>query len=1199
MASLIHRALAALALILAFGVYTQAQTSTYHLHKENSSTSGLFQLKTANPDGTTLAIQSANLKNLAPGEYQIKAFDTQSGVPNVSGVIPAGSTITFTLWMKKSSSSGVIYPRAKLRLNNGAGTLICTTTGSSALTSTLTAYTLSGTTSASVVMTTSDRFYLWVGVNVATKATSNTYGVLNVEGTLNGNYDSRVVIPTAIPPPSITSLSTTSAPVGTAVTIAGSNFGATQGSSTITFNGVTASPSSWSATSIVAQVPASATTGPVVATVNGQSSNALTFTVTPKINSLSPTSGPVGTSVTITGTTFGATQGSSTVTFNGASTTPTSWSASSITTPVPSGASSGPVVVTVNGQASSGITFTVVTTGTVSGTVVNAEGTTPIAGATVKALQGTTTVTTVTTNGAGNYTLAELNAGTYTVEASAPGYGTKSRSLVTVTAGETTAVNLNLETIVSGPMSYIYDPLGRLVSTVGPTDTVIYSYDAVGNLLSISRQSSNQVSVINFTPAGGQIGSSVTIHGAGFSATASQNTVQFNGTVAAVTSATATRIVAVVPPGATTGPITVLSPNGSASSGTSFAVGEGSGAPAISSFSPTIGAPGDAITISGSNFQTIPMHNNVKFSNVRAQVTTAAPTSIVAKVSAIVSGKISVTTPYGSAIAGGDFFVPPPPRTAADVEYTARMTIGQSLTPVINTANKIAMVLFDGVAGQRISINLGPSTISYGYVDFYRPDGSALLQSQTLVSWANQKFIEPFLLPATGIYTIVVRGDGTTTGGTPISLYEVPPDLSGSITVGGAAQPVSNTTPGQNASLTFAGTQGQGISLVTTGSSITGSVTIKKPDGSDLASAFFNPPGLGPEAFIDKQTLPVTGTYTVLVNPGAAATGTTNVRLYDATDSIGPIVAGGSPVTVNMGTPGQNAQLTFEGSAGQRVSLNFSSAGIAYDVYLKKPDGTSIVQRFINSGWNGDFIDALTLDTTGPHTILIDPWGSYTGSVTVTLYNVPADVSASLTIGGAGTPIAIAAPGQNASFTFAGTAGQKVSLNITGVTVGFSTAYLRKPDGTDLAVANVSPPSGFVDTLTLPLSGTYSIFIDPAGNNTGNMTLTLYDASDVTSTIQVGGAPVTATVATPGQAILLTFDGLANQQLTVAWSNNTMGSLFFKLFRPDGTVHTSLSTGASNYAFGPPPLTIAGTYTIVIDPDLAGTGSITVSLTSP
>ena len=54
--------------VICLSVLVQAQTATYHLHKEASATSGLFQLKTAGPDGTSLAITSANLKNVVAGE---------------------------------------------------------------------------------------------------------------------------------------------------------------------------------------------------------------------------------------------------------------------------------------------------------------------------------------------------------------------------------------------------------------------------------------------------------------------------------------------------------------------------------------------------------------------------------------------------------------------------------------------------------------------------------------------------------------------------------------------------------------------------------------------------------------------------------------------------------------------------------------------------------------------------------------------------------------------------------------------------------------------------------------------------------------------------------------------------------------------------------------------------------------------------
>lgn len=115
--------------------------------------------------------------------------------------------------------------------------------------------------------------------------------------------------------PTISSLSVTSGTVGTSVTINGSNFGNSQGSSTVTFNGVIATPTSWSKTRIVTTVPTNATTGLVKVTVGGTSSNGVNFTVVPHINSLTPSSGHTGDVVTISGSGFGPVRYASTVTF--------------------------------------------------------------------------------------------------------------------------------------------------------------------------------------------------------------------------------------------------------------------------------------------------------------------------------------------------------------------------------------------------------------------------------------------------------------------------------------------------------------------------------------------------------------------------------------------------------------------------------------------------------------------------------------------------------------------------------------------------------------------------------------------------------------------------------------------------------------------------------------------------------------------
>jgi uncharacterized protein (TIGR03437 family) len=128
-------------------------------------------------------------------------------------------------------------------------------------------------------------------------------------------------------------------------------------------------------------------------------------------------------------------------------------------------------------------------------------------------------------------------------------------------------------------------------------DTAIYRYDAVGNILAIERPGANIVAISEFTPNSGTTGTAVTIYGTGFSTTPGQNTVTFNGVTASVTSATATQIVTTVPPGATTGPIDVTTPTGSATSTASFTVLANNGPPTITSFTPGTAAAGTALTV--------------------------------------------------------------------------------------------------------------------------------------------------------------------------------------------------------------------------------------------------------------------------------------------------------------------------------------------------------------------------------------------------------------------------------------------------------------------------------------------------------------------------------------------------------------------------------------------------------------------------
>lgn len=118
---------------------------------------------------------------------------------------------------------------------------------------------------------------------------------------------------------------------------------------------------------------------------------------------------------------------------------------------------------------------------------------------------------------------------------------------------------------------YVYDDNGRLHAVIAPNgEASIYEYDAAGNIAAIRRNSATTLEVLDFSPREGIPGTQVTIIGTGFSG--GVNTVTFNGATAQIVSTNAPLVVVTVPNNATTGPISVTTPQGMATTSQSFVV---------------------------------------------------------------------------------------------------------------------------------------------------------------------------------------------------------------------------------------------------------------------------------------------------------------------------------------------------------------------------------------------------------------------------------------------------------------------------------------------------------------------------------------------------------------------------------------------------------------------------------------------------
>ena len=432
-------------------------------------------------------------------------------------------------------------------------------------------------------------------------------------------------------------------------------------------------------------------------------------------------------------------------------------------------------------------------------------------------------------------------------------------------------------------------------------------------------------------------------------------------------------------------------------------------------------------------------------------------------------------------------------------------------------------------------------------------------------------------------------------------------DYHGTITAGGSSVGVTLSSSGDTGYLTFTGSAGERVFVKAATGSLAGfgayTVTLLDPSSAQVGST-----GLlfgGHTGFIDTQTLSA-GTYTVKITPVSDTTGTTTVTLYDvAADVSGSITPGGSSVSVTNAV-GQNGRLTFSGTAGQRVFLKVSTSSYVATstassvVNLLKPDGSTLAGTGAVTAVGFGWIDTTTLPTSGTYAIAVDPQDDTTGTTTLTLYDVAADASGSVTPGGSSVSVTNTV-GQNGDWTFSGTAGQRVFVKASAGTLagdGTHAVYARllKPDGSQLAQASVGANlTSFIDTQTLPTTGTYTLVADPYLDVTGTTTLTLYSVpADVTTPIAIDGPAVTLSLSV-GQDAALPFTGAAGQAIRFDRSQISIPTAQYAILKPDGSTLTSTVAGSSNGNLTA-TLPTTGTYTLSVAHYQDGSGAATVDL---
>lgn len=614
---------------------------------------------------------------------------------------------------------------------------------------------------------------------------------------------------------------------------------------------------------------------------------------------------------------------------------------------------------------------------------------------------------------------------------------------------------------------------------------------------------------------------------------------------------------------------------------------------AITGFNPSIAVPNTLITVTGAGFDPDRFNNTVRFNGTLASIFSATASALVTRVPNAGSGKIMVNNLASEAVSSADFFIPPFPHTAADLEVAARIAVdGAGRDVELSTADKIALLLFEVERGHGYGVAVSRVLLSGNELAVLRPNGTPLAGPAVVGLGGESLSIPP--AAESGTYAVLIESNSANRSDMRLTVSS---DITGMLTVDGPNFRLDTNRPGQNARLSFNGIVGQGYGLGISDALLSGSrVSVLQANGSVLVG----PKTVGLAG--TSLTIPPvakTGVYTVLVEPvGTSGNGMTLTLSRDVT---GTLADGGAPMSINITRPGQNARFTFSAQASTSFGYGLGITDVgsgARSITILGP-GSAVLIDSDTVGLGGDGIVIPPLEIGGLHTVLIEPLNTDVGSLTLT---VSRDIAAPLVVNGATYTLNLLRPGQNARLTFNGTANPNFGygLGLTDITINGSRVSILKPNGDALVNAEFIAGSAAGITLDpLAASGTYTLFVQSSGTQTGSMKLTL--SSDQLATLTVNGGPFNLNLSRAGQNARLSFAGMAGRSYSLRVNNSSDYSCDVTVLKPDNNVLVGPDFVGRLLArtIDIPALPSTGSYKVVVDPAQADTGSTSLTFTNP
>ncbi|GLQ45759.1 hypothetical protein GCM10007862_08100 [Dyella lipolytica] len=434
-------------------------------------------------------------------------------------------------------------------------------------------------------------------------------------------------------------------------------------------------------------------------------------------------------------------------------------------------------------------------------------------------------------------------------------------------------------------------------------------------------------------------------------------------------------------------------------------------------------------------------------------------------------------------------------------------TNGTSQNYTTNAAGQNAYLTFTASAGANLEFALSNISVAGGSdqlgVTIYNSAGTQINSSSCSGTSPGSDCRIYLWNMAADTYSVVVAPAG---GGIMTFNALLQPDIVGPALTANTPTTV-NLSTGQVERLTFNATAGETVALNLSGVSTTPAgqdlyVVVYRPDvGTITPTDYYTYFDTTSSQILNLPNLPVSGTYTVVVNSTVGVPASAQLTLVSGV--TGTVPSNGTSQSYTANAAGENAYLTFTANAGDNLEFELSNISVTggssqLNVTIYNAAGTQIASSTCYSTNPGsDCLTFLWNMAAGTYSVVVAPAGG--GIMTFNALLQPDIVGPALT---ANTPTTVSlSTGQVERLTFNATAGQTVTLSLSGVTTtptgqGVYVVIYRPDVGTitptDFYSYFVTGSSQSLSLSNLPVSGTYTIVVDstvgvPAS---GQLTLT-------------------------------------------------------------------------------------------------------------